>query len=172
MNKIRGVSEKYPTCVSISTLCYSSSSGPWHPSKKSPFDWTIRSQRCFYIWKQPSNADLGMAFSSCHFKPPVPLLCMCYVYTFDHRGLLYHFNRLRTTLAEIQAKLDANSLIRSFCYFNCKQMRRTEKTRWTKTHAARDPRRPAGNYSIKGVREGLLFTLIPRRGQQRSGAKI
>ena len=44
-------------------------------------------------------------------------------------------------------------------------MRRTENARWTLTHAARDPRRPAGNYSIQGVREGLLVTLIPHRGR-------
>ena len=51
------------------------------------------------------------------FKPPVPLLHLCYAHTFVHKGLLYHFNRLRTTLAEIEANLDANSLICSFCHF-------------------------------------------------------
>ena len=48
-------------------------------------------------------------------------------------------------------------------------MRRTEKARWT--HAARDPRRPAGNYGIQGVREGLLVTLIPRRGRSNALAR-
>ena len=31
--------------------------------------------------------------------------------------------------------------------FNCIQMRRTEKARWT--YAARDPKRPAGNYGLR-----------------------
>ena len=44
--------------------------------------------------------------------------------------------------------------------FNCKQMRRTEEARWTKTHAAPDLRHPAGNYGIQGVREGLLVTQV------------
>ena len=39
------------------------------------------------------------------------------------------------------------------------------------THAARDPRRPASNYGIRGVREGLLVTLIPRRGQSSALAR-
>ena len=38
-------------------------------------------------------------------------------HTFVYKGLLYHFNRLRATLAEIEAKLDANSFICSFCHF-------------------------------------------------------
>ena len=53
---------------------------------------------------------------TCTFKNALKLLYLCYVHTFVHKGLLYHFNRLRTTLAEIEAKLDANSLICSFCY--------------------------------------------------------
>ena len=44
--------------------CYSSSSRPRHSSKYFPFDWITRSQRCFHILKQSSNADFGMAFSS------------------------------------------------------------------------------------------------------------
>ena len=44
--------------------CYSSLSGPWHPSKLSPFDWITRSQWRFHILKQSSNADFGMTFSS------------------------------------------------------------------------------------------------------------
>ena len=51
------------------------------------------------------------------FKPPIPLLYLRYAHTFVHKGLLYHFNRLRTTLAEIQVKLDANSLVCSFRHF-------------------------------------------------------
>ena len=58
-----------------------------------------------------------------------------------------------------------------FFIFNCKQMRRTEKARWTQTHAARDPRRPASNYGNQGVREGLLVTLIPRRGRSSALAR-
>ena len=42
---------------------------------------------------------------------------ICDAHTFVHKGLLYDFGRLRTTLAEIEAKLDANSLICSFCHF-------------------------------------------------------
>ena len=49
---------------------------------------------------------------------PVLLLYLCYAHTFVHKGLLYHFNRLRTTLAKIEAKLDANLLICSFCHFH------------------------------------------------------
>ena len=55
--------------------------------------------------------------------------------------------------------------------FNCKQMRRTGKARWTEIHAARDPRRPAGNYGIQGVREKLLVTFIPRRGRSSALAR-
>ena len=58
-----------------------------------------------------------------------------------------------------------------YVIFNCKQMRRTEKARWTKTHAAGDQRHPADNYGIQGVREGLLVTLIPRRGQSSALAR-
>ena len=50
-------------------------------------------------------------------------------------------------------------------------MRRTEKARWTLTHVARDPRRPAGNYGIQGVRERLLVTLILRRGRSSALAR-
>ena len=55
--------------------------------------------------------------------------------------------------------------------FNCKQMRRTEKARWTSTLAARNPRRPVVNYGIQRVCEGLLVTLIPRRGRSSALAR-
>ena len=37
--------------------------------------------------------------------------------------------------------------------------------------AACDPRRPAGNYGIQRIREGLLVTLIPRRGRSSALAR-
>ena len=67
----------------------------------------------------------------------LPLLYLCYNHTFVRKGLLYHFNRLHTTLAEIEAKLDANSLICSFCHFQTVNTSDERKKHVVHKHALR-----------------------------------
>ena len=61
---IRGVSEKYPTCVHISALGLFFVIQTVASFEVVLIWWTTRSQRCFHILKQSSNADFAMAFSS------------------------------------------------------------------------------------------------------------
>ena len=51
------------------------------------------------------------------FEPLVPLLSLCYAYTFVYKGLLHHLNSFRIRFSELKTKFDTNSLILFFSHF-------------------------------------------------------